>query len=216
MPRARSGTRRIVSTAAASGPLPTAAASAMPRGCASPWPNGMHMPIFAMGASLTAQFLSSIYRQLQESTIDEMADIGRLVRFFGSHLVDNEILRHRTASWVTGVEKYLSQHADECVTLSDVAHAIGRSVSFLSHRFRPAFGVSFKQYQLDRRMRRARELLASGLSVKATAARMGFSDAFNFSRAFKRHWGAPPRAYRTGELLPHDRPVPAHHERQSD
>jgi AraC-like DNA-binding protein len=41
-------------------------------------------------------------------------------------------------------------------------------------------------------MNHAAQLLDTGLLVKETAARLGFADAFQFSRAFKRIHGVPP------------------------
>ena len=47
------------------------------------------------------------------------------------------------------------------------------------------------------RMRRAQELLLrSDEKLDALAARLGYSTAFAFSRAFKRYAGVPPSAYR--------------------
>ena len=43
-----------------------------------------------------------------------------------------------------------------------------------------------------RDLRLAELLLDEGLLVKETAARLGFADAFQFSRAFKRVHGVPP------------------------
>jgi len=44
-------------------------------------------------------------------------------------------------------------------------------------------------------------LLSENLNVKETAQRLGFSSEFQFSRAFRRQEGVPPRRYR--ETLTH-------------
>lgn len=46
------------------------------------------------------------------------------------------------------------------------------------------------------KMKKAREYLRSGMSVKETAAELGFSNQNYFSTAFKKHFGHPPSVYR--------------------
>ena len=38
--------------------------------------------------------------------------------------------------------------------------------------------------------------LENGQSVQQTAERLGFYDAFHFSKAFKRFWGEPPCSFK--------------------
>jgi AraC-like DNA-binding protein len=39
-------------------------------------------------------------------------------------------------------------------------------------------------------------MLESGRTVRDTARRLGFYDAFHFSRTFKAFWGAPPKSWK--------------------
>ena len=54
------------------------------------------------------------------------------------------------------------------------------------------------QYVIDLRLRTAAALLREGLSVSATAAAVGFSDVYYFSRLFKRRFSLPPSRYAEG------------------
>ncbi len=45
-------------------------------------------------------------------------------------------------------------------------------------------------------MEEARVMLENGRSVQQTAERLGFYDAFHFSKAFKRFWESPPSAFK--------------------
>ena len=77
--------------------------------------------------------------------------------------------------------------------ISDLARACGMSAAHFSRRFKRHAGVSAKEYQLQSRMRFARHMLQnSGASVKEVASRLGYSDAFVFSRQFKKVWGVSP------------------------
>jgi AraC-like DNA-binding protein len=63
-------------------------------------------------------------------------------------------------------------------------------VSRLFHRFNRSGAY---QFLIKLKMNRAAELLMNeGLLVKETAVRLGFPDAFQFSRSFKKTYGVPP------------------------
>jgi len=64
-------------------------------------------------------------------------------------------------------------------------------------------GVSPMRYVTHLRMREAAALLSSGsYKLAQVAERVGYDNTFAFSTAFRRHFGMPPSAYRTGNLLP--------------
>lgn len=82
------------------------------------------------------------------------------------------------------------------VRIDEVARALGCSRQTLYRRLK-AEGVTFAALLDDLRRRLAlRFVREQGLSVKATAYRLGFSDPAAFSRAFKRWTGTSPSAAR--------------------
>ena len=81
-------------------------------------------------------------------------------------------------------------------TLADVARALHVSPRTLKRRLADE-GVSFTQLLEAQRRGRAEKLLARAeLSLDEIADRLGYSDAANFSRAFRRWFGMTPGAYR--------------------
>ena len=75
----------------------------------------------------------------------------------------------------------------------------------LPHQFYPTTRVSPscnpKKYQLNRRIERAKDLLASSeMSVTAIAESCGFATLYAFSRQFSRHVGTSPLKYRSEKL----------------
>jgi AraC-like DNA-binding protein len=51
-----------------------------------------------------------------------------------------------------------------------------------------------------RRLERAAATLSDEESIISVAYKVGFEDAANFTRAFKRHFGVTPREYRRAQL----------------
>lgn len=56
--------------------------------------------------------------------------------------------------------------------------------------------MSPKQYLLKVRMDKAKELLASPLTIEQVASSVGFNDALYFSKQFRKATGMPPSEYR--------------------
>jgi AraC-like DNA-binding protein len=83
------------------------------------------------------------------------------------------------------------------LTLRALARLAGMSQAGFRRAFVRRFGVTPATYLTQCRMRQAAVLLADPAQlVKEVAARVGYPNANNFSTAFKRFHGAPPRAFR--------------------
>lgn len=62
--------------------------------------------------------------------------------------------------------------------------------------FKKEVGISPIAYRNQQRMLAAKKMLASQSSIAEIADALGYSDAFSFSKQFKRHWGYSPNAFR--------------------
>ena len=73
----------------------------------------------------------------------------------------------------------------------------------LRHRFKKAFGCSPQTLLMQRRMQQAQHLLQdSEASIGAIAQAVGYARQHEFSRAFHRHVGCTPGAWRRAGLIP--------------
>ena len=81
------------------------------------------------------------------------------------------------------------------ITVESLADALRLDRRYLSRIFKAKMGVSVKDYITAVRIRRSAEYLASGKSVALSAELVGYGDAFNFSKMFKKHMGQSPREY---------------------
>jgi AraC-like DNA-binding protein len=87
-------------------------------------------------------------------------------------------------------ERYL-----EPLRIETLARNVHMSVSALHHGFKAATAMSPLQYQKQLRLHEARRLmLLQGLAAAAAAHRVGYESPSQFSREYKRLFGASPRA----------------------
>lgn len=93
------------------------------------------------------------------------------------------------------VDAYLMEHYAQPLTLLDVAQALGVSRSTLTHQYRQAAGSSPMARLMRYRLESGLGMILRGDSIKAAALQTGFCDAYHFSKAFRRHFGQPPRRY---------------------
>jgi len=81
-------------------------------------------------------------------------------------------------------------------SLGELAGLCGLSVRHLSRAFRVSHGRAIGGYLGERRLDRARRLLALGHGIKSVAHMVGFGSASSFSVAFRRGTGGSPGDYR--------------------
>ncbi|MFE6734745.1 AraC family transcriptional regulator [Microbacterium sp. NPDC057650] len=86
-------------------------------------------------------------------------------------------------------------------TVETLAAVGAMSRSVFAERFREAYGLSPAGYVTSVRMRSAQELLSRGLGVSAVSRELGYASDEGFSRAFRRHVGATPSAWRAQRRL---------------
>lgn len=84
-------------------------------------------------------------------------------------------------------------------TVRSLAEAVALSPSRFAHLFTEQLGRSPMRALRDARLLHAARLLeVTELSVERVAAASGFTSAFHFNRVFRRRYGTPPGAYRSG------------------
>jgi AraC-like DNA-binding protein len=112
----------------------------------------------------------------------------------GSRLIDlaqSESGNHRI---VRAIE-WLKQHYAVPLRIEELAGAVHMSPSALHHRFKAVTAMSPLQYQKHLRLHEARRLMfADGIESATAGHRVGYESASQFSREYRRLFGAPPRS----------------------
>jgi AraC-like DNA-binding protein len=85
----------------------------------------------------------------------------------------------------------------EPISVAELSRDVGMSHNHLTRLFREARGTTVIGYILQRRMERARHLLAhSNLPIKAVARQVGIADLHLFNKTIRRLLGCSPRLFR--------------------
>ena len=111
--------------------------------------------------------------------------------------------RHVTIDpWERARARLISEPARP-LEIRHLAAEMELSVTHFTRRFRQRFGVNPARYRAQAVLRHAAAVLVGepDLPVKALAHRLGFTDDWSFTRAFRRHFGLLPSEVRAGAAL---------------
>jgi transcriptional regulator GlxA family with amidase domain len=103
----------------------------------------------------------------------------------------------RLAIFAEAVE-ILADESSRPLRIDEVAGRVATSPRQLQRIFADVAGIGFRSYLRRLRMSKAADLLATTpIPVKEIARRVGYGDASQFSKAFKRTYGVSPSQCRT-------------------
>jgi transcriptional regulator GlxA family with amidase domain len=92
---------------------------------------------------------------------------------------------------------FMNERLADGFTTADVAAQCGMAVGRFSAAFRMTFGVSIRQWAIQRRIELAQAMLSNAtLSLGTVAVACGFTEQCHFTRQFSRLVGVPPGTWR--------------------
>ena len=93
--------------------------------------------------------------------------------------------------------RFLADHYQKKITLTQIAQKCGYSTAYLSRRFKVQYQVGFHEYLTRLRLQHAIvSLKDDDLRILDVALQNGFNDVKAFNVAFKKHFGITPSEYR--------------------
>ena len=95
---------------------------------------------------------------------------------------------------VEQILSYFEEHYSEKISLDQIAENMYLSPFYISKIFKSETGDTPIRHLIDIRLEKAMELLESGWqgSIQEVAARVGYDDAYHFSKLFKKRYGLSP------------------------
>lgn len=107
---------------------------------------------------------------------------------------------NRDVTQMTELARFIEVHADQKLTLSQLARRQGLSPAYLQRMFKSIFSVSPKEYQDEIRKRRFKSLLRQNESVTGAIYEAGYGSPSRVYGEAKRTVGMTPSVYRDGGL----------------
>ena len=131
----------------------------------------------------------SLNRYLCSAILAEVALQGHIYPAYGNEVIKEQLY--------LDICDYISWHLTENLKVTQVADYFGYNEKYLTTFFKQRAGISLKQYILQTKMERAKaDLNENKEPVSRIAYQLGFSDAHNFSNAFRKITGLSPSEYR--------------------
>jgi len=98
---------------------------------------------------------------------------------------------------VSQVVEWIDKNLEKDITLRKASRLANLSYGYLSELFNKETGMGFSEYLKDRRIERARVLLANTrMEIKEIYLSVGYRNIQNFYRDFKKRTGLAPKKYR--------------------
>ena len=99
-----------------------------------------------------------------------------------------------------GVRNYINQNYDTDVNLDVLSHIQYVSKYHMLRLFKKYYGLTPRQYLIDKRIEKAKKHLKNGMSVTETCFAVGFNSLGSFSLLFKTKTSKSPAQYQNEQL----------------
>ncbi len=118
-------------------------------------------------------------------------------RLLDGEAVQDRELDEETVSKVYAACSYIGEHIDQDISLADAAGVAGFTPNYFSRIFREVMGITFVEYLMHERVKKAQTYLGdSSYSVTEAAFLSGFKSISSFNRIFHRIKNCSPSEFR--------------------
>ena len=158
----------------------------------------VNTPVYNGFDNLLEFWLSSIMR-VGSHNANILAESVLLytLSFFGEEASKTTVKPSAETVFDMMVDYVDTHYRDADLSLKKLAEVFSYTEKYISHLFKKRMGVGFNYYVNQLRLRYAHELLdESPFNMSEIATRCGYSDAFYFSKVFKKATGISPKDYR--------------------
>ncbi len=138
----------------------------------------------------------NIYDACKDNSPASNLQVTSLIYEFLSVLMQNSKFNPKT-DVIKSALKIIDYNFCSDISIEQIAKHSSFHPAYFSRIFTETVGMSPKQYILQKRINRAKELLSvTDASILEISNSVGYEDQFYFSRIFKKHTGLSPAQYR--------------------
>ena len=98
-------------------------------------------------------------------------------------------------SGLTMVITYINKHLHECIDIDQLCRIACMCRTKFFNQFKLQFGCTPLAFQQQQRLKKAAELIKTGMQITQVSFELGFISSSHFSRIFKRFYGISPKSY---------------------
>jgi AraC family transcriptional regulator, arabinose operon regulatory protein len=157
-------------------------------------------PVMTVGYDLrTLKRFSRLLVQLKEAHDSELPQLSLKVQevvLSNLHHIKRVSSNDSMKEAMEEACRLLSSEINTDISLEDVASVLHMSYENFRKQFRNFIGISPYQYRIQQKMKHAKLMLLSGVSIKETALLTGYSDTYSFTKQFTNSVGIAPGRYK--------------------
>lgn len=152
-----------------------------------------NLPIIQLFAATVTDLLANASR----NPFSAAASIPMLVAALLEAPKGDQRADDSSTSAILMAQMHITEHLSEMIDFEALAQKVGLTYRSFRYLFVKESGLSPLQYQLERRLARAKNLLASSdMPVKDIAKTLGFNSSWYFAHFFQKYMHSSPAAYR--------------------
>lgn len=138
--------------------------------------------------------LEKSYNSMEIIPKEKLVLIAELFQKFSDIILKNKLIEIKRAKPEYYLKKYVEENIDKPIDVKSAAEHIGRSPSFVTHKFREVYGQTFHEYLCQSKIEYAKKLLRK-YPISDVFPQCGFNNRYHFSKVFKKVEGITPREY---------------------
>lgn len=138
--------------------------------------------------------LEKSYNSMNIIPKEKLFLIAELFKEISALIISNKLIKIRHVEPEYYIKKFIEDNYSKTINLSDAAKYVSRSSSFITHKFKKHYGITFHQFIINYRIEKAKEFLKSK-SISETFPLCGFKNRYHFSKVFRAVVNQSPREY---------------------
>ncbi len=138
--------------------------------------------------------LEAAFARLPLISKDSMLRVLSIFSNMLDYIITKEMVAIQGDMLAEKLAAHIESHLGRRISRDECAAVIRRSPVTVSQIVRKNYGMTFKQFVLNRKLMCAEKIIAKqpGINLSEVAERLGFYDQFHFSRSFKKYRGMNP------------------------
>jgi AraC-like DNA-binding protein/ligand-binding sensor protein len=141
-----------------------------------------------------AEELEKIYSGMIIVRKDKLVLIAELFKSFAELITKNQLIKLRNKRPEFYLKKYVEENLAQPINVKTAAEYVSRSASYVTHKFKEIYGLTFHDYLNRARIEHSKKLLET-MPIADVYPLCGFNNRYHFSKVFKSRENITPSEY---------------------